>query len=557
MNAAGLVPVVDLGDNVVLTWALKKARRDPKTFGIAIVYLGALYGIAAILSFFWRPVTPGDWSKLWNVLHLIALSANSFLLLLVAPLGLAQALVVEREKRTFDHLRMTAQSGLTLAVGNVAAAYAVPILLGLASIPHVVMGCFSTEAGGLLGTFSAYAALIANSLWYTTLSGLLVFLPKKAAKASAIVVVVTGCLSGVSALGRYAPGFEVLSLFGQFAGIAGDEMREVPFFGAHVPPLLVQVPLNLLLALLSLTALARKIEDDAPGIVGPVESMILGGVLAVLAVATYLPHPSLASGFYYQTRMVAELAAVRFLVLLFVTLPVASDNALAYEDLVRGLARARGEPRRASERLRIAHSLAAVAVIFLGLALGMALCLEPGERKLAYFVAGLCAASYLGVAVLAFQAARLLFPFKAPNVIASSGLAFLWVAPLVASGALKAIVTFFGVSIPAFLYALPSVFCPFVIVVKTAQAITPNTLEPVDPLSLALVATFLNVLMGGGLAVLIARAIAQASEFASTLVVLPADTFAAPGTMERRCERGHVYSAKWDSCPHCPAAVTA
>jgi hypothetical protein len=62
-----------------------------------------------------------------------------------------------------------------------------------------------------------------------------------------------------------------------------------------------------------------------------------------------------------------------------------------------------------------------------------------------------------------------------------------------------------------------------------------------------------NVFAATGMLFLVRGAREKIGEKAMGLVALPADTFAAPGATDRRCENGHVFSSKWASCPHCPA----
>jgi hypothetical protein len=543
--------VFDLRDNVFVSWVLRRAKRDPWTIGAGLTYLVVLYGIVGVIYTFlasagWRGSTTKEFLM---TVHAIAWGANAFLFVLYVPTRFAQLIAFERERRTLDWLRMTPLHGWKLAIGCLASAYAVPLGLALTSIPHIFASLFSEIAGYAPGVLSAYSALAATSILATTLAGVVAFLPKKAAQASggAFIVVI-----GLNIAGSMfqVPYFETFGCFGPWGGLIGpiEGAREpfvVSLFGTDFPGIALQVPLCVALGAIFLRAVANKMDDERTGLFGAREAALATIVLGIAALVSYSPVPHAGSYYYGGTATPGAVMGGRLLVLFLSMLPFAADSALTRDDLVRGLARAPAPPKP-EERLSVWRApLIAIAVLGV-FGLVFSTFLGPTDRRSAVVIAGLCAGSYIAAASLAFQAARLIFPNRVPNVIAFAGLVLSWVVPLFASK------IFHEIGAPAFLEALPKAFCPFLTIFSSAEVVDGvGASVSVDPVSMALVGILFNVLIAAALVAVIRGAAAQAADFAETLVSLPADAFAAPGTVENKCPVGHVYAATWATCPHC------
>jgi hypothetical protein len=539
--------LLDIGDNPIVSWSMLRSRRDSRGLAVAIIYLLVVHGVMLMgLAF---TTVPGGirFRELTAFAHFITWGANAFLFLLVVPTRHAQVIGTEREKKTLDFLRLTRLSSRRICMGSFVSAYMLPVLLALTSIPEILVGCFSEEAGYVTGVVQAYFALGASSLLATSIGGLIAFLPKKGNQAASTAFMVVVLL--VAAGGLWSTPFaEVFGCLGPWGGLLSSaahvHMRYlVKVAGADVPGVLLQVPLAALATSIFLRATTRKIHEERPGILGLSNATALALLIAAVSGATYSTERS--SYWYGAQPDPGPLIAGRMIIVLLALLPVAADGAVSREDVIRGLARAPRPPER-DERLSIFGPIAAILLVLALHGAALVSAVEP-RHQVCVVIATAGAASALVVVHLIFQAARLFFSEVARNVMAIVGIAGLWFLPLLA---------FWGTSaldLPSWVRSLPSMLCPFVATTQASMARDrwPLPAGEVDPIALALVGVLFNVLAAVGLFAVTRELGGRLRDFAATLAVLPADVFAPAGRLGKKCDNGHQFSEVWDSCPHC------
>jgi hypothetical protein len=554
----GTGSVLDLVDNPLVAWAWRRAKRDPRTFGLAVVYLLFVHGATGVT--FTLTAAPGfglKFQDLATIVHVLTWGANAFLFLLWVPTRYAQQLGLEREKKTLDFLRLTRVPSAKICFGTFVAAHMVPFYAAITSLPEVLLGCCSENAGYLPGVLQAYAGLVSASLIASALSGVLSFLPKKgiqAASSAFLAVVLLSVAGGFFAVPFFEPLGALGAWGGIFSGFAHGSSRDtfvVNILGTTLPGVLLQVPFALALGLILLDATTRRIEEDRPGFLGIVASRRLALLVAVVCAITYSDTSAVASYWRASDEWGPALAG-RMIVMFLVMLPYASDAAVHREDVVRGLARGASGQAIPEETLGPVRALGTIVALAALPTVLLALQV-PSQHLVSVVVAGAVLASAVAVAHAVFQATRLYFSQPVRNVMATVALGALWFLPLLGSwgsGLLE---------LPPYVVALPSMLCPFVALTKASLARQPSYLSSsdVDPIGPALVAVLLNVLIACGVFGLLRELVGRLKDFAATLAVLPADVFAPAGQVEKKCPNGHIYRAIWTACPHCPAAPSA
>src|SRR5581483_8414710 len=419
---------------------------------------------------------------------------NAFLFLLWVPTRYAQQLGLEREKRTLDFLRLTRVPSAKICFGTFAAAYMVPFYAGLTSLPEVLLGCCSENAGYVGGVLQAYAGLISASLIASSLAGVLAFLPKKgiqAASSAFLAVVLLSVAGGFFAV----PFLEPLGALGAWGGIisgfAHGNDREtfvVNILGTTLPGVLLQVPFALALGFIFLDATTRRIEEDRPGFLGIADSRRLAILVAIVCALTYSDTSAVAT--YWRTSGEwGPALAGRMILMFLVMLPYASEAAVHREDVVRGLARAPAPPHR-DERLAPLRALGTIVALSAFVTVLLALQV-PAQHRVSAVVAGAVLASAVAVAHAVLQATRLFFSQPVRNVMATVVLGALWFLPLLGSWGSGLL------DLPPYAVALPGMLCPFVALTKACVARQPAYISTsdVDPIGVALVAVLLNVLI--------------------------------------------------------------
>lgn len=552
----GTGSLLDLHDNPLVAWALRRAKRDPRAYGIAIVYILFVHGAAGImLTLMAAPGFGLRFQEFAIMTHTLTWAANAFLFCVWVPTRYAQHLGTEREKKTLDFLRMTRVPSRKICIGAFAAAYLVPVMAGLTSIPEVLVGCFSRKTDYLPGVLQAYLGLASTSLIATSLAGLISFVPKKgiqAASSAFFAVILLAVLGGAYAVPFFEPLGCLAPWGGLMSGLAPNEREAflVTLCGETLPGVVLQVPVALALAFIFLDATTRKIHEEGPGFLGAKDATRFAVLVGLVCAVTLAPH-SAVQRYYYssiETAPLGPLIAGRFLIMLVVMMPLAADASIHREEVVRGMARAPGPPR-ADERLEPWRPILAIVLVS-GLVSALMAIQAPRKDAIATAVAGAVLASALSVVHVVFQAARLFFSQQTRNVMGIVGVGVLWFVPLLGSWGSGVL------DLPRSVTVMPSMLCPFVSIMKAAVSADRRFAIPgeVDPTAMALVAVLLNVLLtSGGLAVL-RELTGRLTEFAASLSVLPADVFAPAGKLEKKCDRGHIYAGLWDTCPHCAPA---
>ncbi len=547
---------LDLHENPIIAWAIRRAKRDPRTLGVVILYFLFVHGATGImLTLMAAPGFRMKFDEFAMMTHILTWSANAFLFMLWVPTRYAQQIGTEREKRTLDFLRMTRVPSRKICFGTFAAAYLVPFLVALTSLPEVFIGCFSRHCDYLPGVLQAYIGLFSASLIAVSLSGLIAFLPKKgiqAASAAFLAVILLAIAGGMFAVPYFEPLGCLAPWGGLMAGIAHNDRESfhVTLFNTNVPGVLLQLPVALALAFIFLDATTRKIEEEGSGLLGLKDAGRLAVLVAVVSALTLSDHPGSRPYGYVGDGDYGPLLAGRFVILFITMLPLAADSAIHREEVVRGLARA-PEPPHPDEVLSPWFPGGVILSIVGGATLLHVFMLPNDPERVAAVLTGAVVASALILVHLVFQATRLHFSLQTRNIMGVGALGALWFLPLLGSWGSGVI------DLPRAVASVPSLFCPFVAITKAALG-DPNGLSAtgdLGPTAAALIALLLNVLLASGAVGLLRELTGRLKEFAATLTVLPADVFAPAGKVEKKCPQGHLYAAMWDACPHCPQAT--
>lgn len=239
----------------------------------------------------------------------------------------------------------------------------------------------------------------------------------------------------------------------------------------------------------------------------------------------------------------------------------ALESPIRWRDLVRGRSR-RGEHNATlvEERFdlaRFAPALAVVGVFTGALVLVVAYASYFGGSDQVSVVAVLLAVSILvlaaTVAAVSVQVALLTTRgVGSPRLLAGLALVVLWIGPLMASYILAAM------GAPAGLYQLPRAVNPWYGIAMASHA---NDVamgqRGLGPLALGMTCAAVHLFLAMALVSSLRTSLERAADHANSLVALPADAYAAPGTLTQRCGEGHMYSAAWEACPHCAPSASA
>ncbi|HZU98238.1 MAG TPA: hypothetical protein VFF73_16150 [Planctomycetota bacterium] len=548
----GTGSLLDLANNPLVEWTARRARRDPRSVGFAVIYLIAVHGVTAIaLTLMAAPGFGLKWREFSFFVHFLTWAANAFLFGLWVPTRFAQALGTERERKTLDFLRMTRIPARKICIGALVSAYMVPVAVSLTSIPEILVGCMSEDVGYVLGVVEGYTGLVSTSLIATTFAGLISFIPKKGNQAAGGAFLILIVL--LSAGGAFqAPFFEPLGCLGPWGGLVSEvKDGRVPFVvklcGEKLPGVILQFPLAVALAHIFLTGTTRRIESETTGFLGLSAGLKLGVLVTLVLAVTFSTSPASHEGYYWSQIEPGGPMAGRFMILLLALFPLAADTAIHREEVVRGLARA-PEPPDADEQVAPWRSVFALTLPCILLASLITFGVEPVYAVPA-FVAAAVTASTLVVVHFTFQVSRLYFSQPVRGVMANFVLGGFFFLPLLGAWGTGLL------PLPAWVKEIPTMLCPFVAIFTAATARDRSGVAAsgIDPIALSFVALLVNVLAAFGLHALIRELMGRAREFAATLTVLPADAFAPAGKLNKKCANGHLFSEMWEKCPHCPA----
>jgi len=263
----GQLPVVLLRDNPFFLRRVRSYLRGNRFYLLLLGYvllvcfvLGGYYlDIAGAISL----VGYSEIALLGRRLFLGVTITQAVVICLVTPLLTAAVVAVEKEKQTFDLLKLTTRSPACLVAGEILAAMAFILLLLLAALP--VVGLVFLFGGVSPGEFlTLYLALLLTG---GILSALGVFISVTHDKVSKAV---TSAVGALFLLGMVLPALSVhppTRLLGCFnpllliTAVQGGAMFNPSFFSGEIPLLLAVVVLTPLTALLLATLAARKVYD--------------------------------------------------------------------------------------------------------------------------------------------------------------------------------------------------------------------------------------------------------------------------------------------------------
>lgn len=517
-------------------WLVPRTLRESNTLLGAAVFGLVFYGVLALTLLGWAGAgVRGALRDLLSVVHGEALVANAIVLLLWSPSRLAQRLAREREQDTLPALRLTGLGGLSMALGFLGSALVLPAVLLVVTSPVILAG--AGGRGGPAAPLRAYAVLLLLAVVYHLVAGVVGLASKKAQNAGGTTVFVVLVLLGLGAAFR-VPGLEVLGVLGPWGAAmasSGAEQFDIPILGVSVAGEPVQLVTLALLAAVLLRALSDRLADErAAVLVGAPAAAGLAALGAALAALTYEPFHADPSRAVFLRLLALGLAAA----------PLALEAPARFADLARGAARRDpDDPPFPDERLDL-HRLLPGPLLLLGGALLLGLQLPSGASwGLRTGVAAAVLVTAWTFAALLLQAARLLSRDRgSPVILVVVALAALWCAPLLSSAGLR------NLAFDERLTELPRLLNP-------AYALyLASTTRPVgghDPLALATACAAVHALAALGAGWLVRQGERRVTELVGSLVVLPADAYDAPGTLERRCPRGHLHAAVWATCPHC------
>ena len=542
-------------DNPLLAWELRRLRGDRKSWlgaaGFAVLYYGLIAFAVAIWFASWSP----SLRNLLTTFHYLTWGVAGVLLLLWAPVRMAQALAREKERGGLDALRLTGLSGLALATASLVSALTFPLALALITVPVALLGFGGDVA--LAGVARAYLALFLLAPVYTLAGGLAGLATRKAQQASSAAGLLAIALLIASGLSLNVPTFQPLALLGPWAvGLTAPRGRlfELPLVGAGaVPADLLQIPLLLLLGRVLLGGLARRLAGVPALLLGWRSAAVALAGAATVAALTFNTERWHATFAWNRPRPEEELLA-RLIVLWAALLLCAVEAPVAWRDLVRGFAR-RGpdDPVQPDERLAAWRFLAGPAVFagwvgVLALLLAVAIPSAPIDRLM---IGAAIVLSSVALTASAVQAAVLLARGRPLAWLLGAGVVVaFWFLPLVAGGALSA------AGMPALLSELPQAINPLYGLALACLERGPGA-SGLGATTLATTCIGWQLAAAGGCAALARAALASARERADSLVALPADAFAPPGALDRRCPAGHAFASVWATCPHCPASEDA
>lgn len=263
----GQLPVVLLRDN---PFFLRRVRSYLRGNRFYLLLLGYVLLVCVVLG--WYQLDMAGTISLVGYSEIALLGRRLFLgvtitqavvICLVTPLLTAAVVAVEKEKQTFDLLKLTTRSPASLIAGEILAAMAFILLLLLAALP--IVGLVFLFGGVSPGEFLVlYLALLLTG---GILSALGVFISVTHDKVSKAVTSAVGALvllTLVLPALSFHPPTRLLGCFNPLLLIGDIQDRgsfDPSFFSGEIPLVLAVVVLTPLAALLLATLAARKVYD--------------------------------------------------------------------------------------------------------------------------------------------------------------------------------------------------------------------------------------------------------------------------------------------------------
>jgi ABC-2 family transporter len=555
--------------NPLAQWGLGQTRRDKRSLVLIIVFLVGFYGIAALIFINWasRRRRLEYLADGWGTLAAVVVG---MLLLLWAPARVATAIAKQREEGVLDMLRLTGMSGSDLAVGHLLTQMSLPLTMAALTTPLVLAGAFS-EAGPI-GTMRLTIAMILLTPVYCmvgALTGLTVKKPQTAGGAGMFAAIVLLIASGVAiTLGQELREVRILSFLGPWGPMAAWD-RETNFMiqslGVGLPGDLLQIAFLVVLSTALLKAVAHRYTSPDAVFFGRRGALLILFSLCALALATWYPDPYPSTTHRWRRNFMDQPAALAFhLIVPFVALLwCAIETPLSARNFIRGKARRDADDSLLPEERLIMSRFATPAIIF-GLAtllffvpMGIGaseLSNRPGIWEIS--PAGLVLAGAIAVAAYALLSLTVQWAILAtrdigvPRLLAGMAVMAFWVLPVIGGAILN------ENGAPDEVASLAYGLNPFFGITAAAHAGVAKPLVGFDSGGLALYCLAVQSFAAMGVFTALKTQRERLEDHANSLVVLPADAYAAPGTLTQRCEQGHLFTDIWDSCPHCEPSAT-
>lgn len=553
--------------NPLAQWGLGQTKRDKRSIVLMLVFLVGFYGIAALIFINWasRRRRLEYLADGWGTLAAIVVG---MLLLLWAPARVATAIAKQREEGVLDMLRMTGMSGSDLAVGHLLTQMSLPLTMAALTTPLVLVGAFS-EAGPI-GTMRLTIAMVLLTPVYCmvgALTGLTVKKPQTAGGAGMFAAIALLIASGVAiSLGQEVRETRILSFLGPWGPVAAWD-RETNFMiqslGVGLPGDLLQIAFLVVLSTALLKAVAHRYTSPDAVFFGRRGSLLILFTLCALVLATWYPDPYPSTTHRWRRDFMDQAASLSFhLILPFVALLwCAIETPISSRNFVRGQARRDKDDTLLPEERLVLSRFTTPAIVF-GLTvllffvpMGIA-ATELGRRPGVWDISapGLLLAGAIAVASYALLALTVQWAILAtrdigvPRLLAAMAVMAFWVLPVIGGAIMH------ENGAPEELASLAYGLNPFFGITAAAHSGIARPLVGFDSGGIALYCLAVQSFAAIGVFTALKTQRERLEDHANTLVVLPADAYAAPGTLTQRCDKGHLFTDVWDSCPHCEPA---
>lgn len=555
--------------NPLAQWGLGQTRRDKRSIVIMIIFLVCFYGIAALIFMSWatRRRRLEYLADGWGTLAAIVVGV---LLLLWAPARVATAIAKQREEGVLDMLRLTGMSGSDLAVGHLLTQMSLPLTLAALTTPLVLAGAFS-EAGPI-GTMRLTIVMVLLTPVYCmvgALAGLTVKKPSAAGGAGMFAAIALLIASGVAiSAGMEVREARILSFLGPWGPTVAWE-RETHFMiqslGVDLPGDLLQIAFLVLLSSALLRAVSHRYTSPDAVFFGRRGALLILFAFCALVLATWYPDPYPSTTHRWRRNFMDQAASLSFhLIVPFVALLwCALESPLSARNFVRGKARRDSDDTLlASERLVLSRYatpavIYGLMVLLFFVPMGIA-ATELGNRPGLWEIspAGLILAGAIAISAYALMALTVQWAILAtrdigvPRLLASMAVMAFWVLPVIGGAILN------ENGAPDEIASLAYGLNPFFGITAAAHAGVAKPLVGFDSGGIALYCLAVQSFAAMGVFTALKTQRERLEDHANSLVVLPADAYALPGTLTQRCDAGHLFTDIWDSCPHCePSAV--
>jgi hypothetical protein len=553
--------------NPLAQWGLGQTRRDKRSVVIMIVFLVLFYGVAGLIFMGWLA---NSWSHKvedlcdgWAGLALIVVGV---MLLLWAPARVATAIAKQREDGVLDMLRLTGMSGSDLAVGHLLTQMSLPLTLAALTAPLILSGTLSEV--GPVGTLRMTIAIVLLTPVYCmigALAGLTVKKPAGAGGAGMFAAIALLIGSGVAiSAGQAVREARILAFLGPWGQVAAwdrESYFEIQMLGVGVPGDLLQIAFLVILASALLRGLAYRYTNQEAVFFGRRGALLVVFGLCALCLASWYPDPFPTQTHSWRRDYMDQPSSLAFhLIVPFVALLWAGlETPLSARSFVRGKARRDPDDLLMTEEKFVLARFASPAIVFALMALlflipfGFANAefgARPGGRwevdGVGILVGGAIAVAAYALLSLTVQWAILATrDIGVPRLLAALAVIAFWTLPVIGGAILH------ENGAPDELSSLAYGLNPFFGITAAAHTGVAKPLVGFDSGALGLYCLAIQSFAALGVFLSLRTQLERLEDHANSLVVLPADAYAAPGTLTQRCDAGHLYTDAWASCPHC------